>query len=165
MVEVINGRTAPGDELLHVVQTFAGGGGSSTNLFKVIGIVQIHFIYGIVETNLNADVDNISLDVFPAGGSLVPVATLVDSASAVTGSLFIKDGDASNALELHSASVPFIHENTTWRDPFEETVVGQQSDGTDTFIRSTYSGTATNGAIDWHIEWKPLSDDGLVTVV
>lgn len=150
---------------IHVVQTFAGGGGSSTQLFRVYGIVEILHIYGIVETNLNADVDNISLDVFPAGGTLVALATLIDSASAVAGSLFVKATDASNALVLKSAAVPFIQEQASWKSPFVNTIIGEQGDGTATYIRCTYSGVATNGAIDWHIEWKPLSDEGYVAVV
>lgn len=149
---------------LHVVQTFAGGGGSSTQLFRVYGIVQIKFIYGIVETILNADVDNVSLDVFPAGGPLVPLATLVDSASAVAGSMFLKNKDATNALVLKSAATPFIAENTDWKEPFVTTVIGEEGDGTATYIRCTYSGVATSGAIDWHIEYEPLSDDGFIAV-
>ena len=148
---------------LHVVQTFAGGGGGSTNLFKVSGIIVIEFIYGIVKTILNADVDNISLDVFPLAGALVPLATLVDSASASAGSIFVKKTDASTALVLKSSAVPFVQENTDWKDPFVETIIGEQP-GTDTWIRSTYSGVATNGAIDWHVHYRPLSDDGFLEV-
>ena len=149
---------------IHKIQTFAGGGGGSTELFRVYGIVQIKFIYGIVETNLNADVDNISLDVFPDGGALVALTTSVDSASAIAGSMFVKKSDAGNPLVLHSGAVPFISEDDTKQKPFTETIIGEQGDGTDTHIRSTYSGVATTGAIDWHIEWEPFSDDGFVAI-
>jgi len=163
--EVIDGKICPTDELLHVTQTFASGGGASTNLFRVYGIIKMMFIYGIVETNLSADVDNLSLDVYPQGGSLVPLATLVDSASALAGSMFLKQTDVGDPLVLKSAAVPFIAEAAGWRSPFISTIVGAKGDGTATYIRSTYSGTATSGAIDWHIEWRPLSDDGNVIVV
>lgn len=153
------------DNLLHVLQTFSGGGGGSTNLFRVYGIIEIMFIYGVVKTILNADVDNVSLDVFPSGGTLVPLATLVDSATAPVGSLFVKTTDASNALVLKSGVVPFVLENTNWREPFVNAIIGSQGDLTATYIRSTYSGVATSGAIDWHIEWRPLTDDGFVKVV
>ena len=152
-------------KVLHTIQTFAGGGGSSTNLFKVEGIIKILFMYGIVETVLSADVDNLSLDVFPTGGALVALATLIDSASAAKGSLFVKATDATNALVLKSAAVPFIFENTTFNKLFVTTIIGEQGDGTATHIRSTYSGVATSGAIDWHLEWLPLSDEGNITVV
>jgi len=150
---------------LHNIQTFAGGGGSSTNIFRVYGVVELKFIYGIVETNLSADVDNLSLDVFPAGGALVALATLIDSASAPTGSVFLKMTDATNALVLRSAVVPFIAENVNWREPFVNTIIGAQSDGTATYIRCTYSGVATSGAIDWHIDYEPMSDEGLIVIV
>ena len=153
------------ENLLHVVQTFAGGGGGSTELFRIYGIVEILFIYGIVNTNLSADVDNISLDIFPDAGVLVALTTLVDSASAVAGSMFIKKSDAGNALVLKSAAVPFISEDDTKQKPFTQTIIGEQGDGTDTHIRCTYSGIATSGAIDWHIEWKPRSNDGFVKVI
>lgn len=153
------------ENLLHVVQTFAGGGGSSTNLFRVYGIVEMFYIYGIVETILNADCGNINLDVFPAGGAAVALTTAVASGAAVAGSLIIKATDAGDPLILQSAATPFIHENTNWREPFVNTIIGEQGDGTATYIRSTYSGVATSGAIDWHIEWRPLSDDGFVAVV
>lgn len=153
------------ENLLHVVQTFAGGGGGSTNLFRVHGIVEIQFIYGVVKTNLNADVDNVSLDVFPTAGVLVALAALVDSASAPAGSMFVKATKAADALILKSAVVPFIDEQADWRSPFVSTIIGEQGDGTATYIRSTYSGVATDGAIDWHIDWKQLSDDGFIEVV
>jgi len=148
----------------HTIQTFTGGGGGSTELFRIYGIVEIMFIYGIVETDLSADVDNISLDIFPDGGSLVPLATLVDSASAPAGSIFVKATDAGDPLVLKSSVVPFVLEQSTWRSPFVNSIIGEQGDGTDTHIRSTYSGVATSGAIDWHIEWRPLSDDGFVAI-
>lgn len=37
--------------------------------------------------------------------------------------------------------------------------------GQDNYIRCAYSGTATNGAIHRHIEWRALSEIGFVKVV
>lgn len=145
------------------LQTFAGGGGSSTQLFQVEGIVKIMHIYGVVKVNLSADVDNLSLDVFPTGGALVALATLIDSASAPAGSLFVKERDAGEALILKSAVVPFVFENTTFNKPFVTTLIGAQSDGTDTFIRATYSGVATSGAILWMVNYDTISETGLIT--
>ncbi len=156
---------SPGDLMNHHVQklqTFAGGGGGSTQLFQVKGVIEIRHIYGIVVTILNADVDNLSLDIFPAGGALVALATLVDSASAPAGSLFVKMTDASNALVLKSSVVPYIAENTNWREPFINPIIGAQGDGTNTFIRATYSGVATDGAILWSVDYDTLTDTGLL---
>lgn len=153
------------ENLLHVIQTFAGGGGSSTNLFRVYGIVEISFIYGIVETVLSTDVGNINIDLFPAGGAATDITDIVAGGNAAVGSLFIKATEAADPLILQSSATPFIHENTNWREPFVNTILGAQGDGTATYIRSTYSGVATSGAIDWHIEWRPLSDDGFVDIV
>ncbi|KKN28563.1 hypothetical protein LCGC14_0852930 [marine sediment metagenome] len=159
---------SPGDLHHHheeKLQTFAGGGGSSDNLFQIKGVIELLHIYGIVETNLSADVDNLSLDVFPTGGALVALATLVDSASAPAGSLFVKMTDATNALVLRSSVVPYIAENTNWREPFVSPIIGAQGDGTDTFIRATYSGVATSGAITWVIEYATVNETGLVIPV
>lgn len=150
---------------LEAIQTFAGGGGGSTNLFRVYGVIEILDMYGIVAVVLNADVDNISLDLFPAGGVLVALAALVDSASAPVGSLFVKQTQAANALILKSAVVPYISEQADWKSPFIETLVGAQGDGTATYIRCTYSGVATDGEIHWHIDWIPESDNGHVVAV
>lgn len=153
---------------LHKRQTFGGGGGDSTQLFRVKGVVQLDFIFGVVVTSLSADVDNLSLDVFPTGGALVALATLIDSASAPAGSIFVKQTDAGDALVLKSAAVPFISENANWREPFVSTIIGAQGDGTATYIRCTYSGVATSGAIDWHIDWhidwQSMSDNGVIEV-
>ncbi len=154
-----------GDLFVHhdeFLQTFAGGGGGSTQLYRVYGLCEIDYMYGEVETLLNADVDNLSLDLFPAAGALVPLTTLVDSASAPVGSMFVKLKDATNALVLKSSVVPFVLENTDWKEPWESTIVGEQGDGTATYIRSTYSGVATNGAIRWHLQWHHLSDAGRI---
>jgi len=158
-------NSSVGDTLdYHVmkIQTFAGGGGSSTNLFRVKGVVEIIHIYGIVITILNANVDNLSLDLFPTGGAPVALATLVDSATAPVGSMFIKATDATDALILKSAVVPFIQENASFREPTIQTICGAQSDGTATYIRATYSGVATNGAIQWMVDWRDVSVNGLV---
>jgi hypothetical protein len=146
------------------LQTFAGGGGSSTQLFQVKGIVTIKHIYGVVKVNLSADVDNVSLDLFPTGGALVALATLVDSASAPAGSLFVKERDAGEALVLKSSVVPFVFENTTFNKPFVQTIIGAQGDGTATFVRATYSGVATSGAILWMVDWEQESGNGLLEV-
>ena len=159
---------SPGDvrnRHLEAIQTFVGGGGSSANLSRVYGLIEIVDMYGVVAVVLNADVDNISLDVFPAGGALVALAALVDSASAPVGSLFVKQTQAANALILKSAVVPYISEQADWRSPFISTLVGAEGDGTATYIRCTYSGVATNGEIHWHIDWKPESDNGHAVAV
>lgn len=141
-------------------QTFAGGGGSSTQLFRVYGVIIILHIYGIVTTVLSADVDNLSLDVFPTGGALVALAVLVDSDSAPVGSIFVKQTQATNALILKKSTTPFISEQADWRSPFITTLIGAQGDGTATYIRATYSGVATSGAIRWMVDWEAQSMNG-----
>jgi len=156
---------SPGDlALSHIMklQTFAGGGGASTQLFRVKGVVTVRHIYGIVMVNLSADVDNVSLDVFPTGGALVALAALVDSDSAPAGSLLVKQTQAINALVLKKSTTPFISEQADWRSPFISTIIGAQGDGTATYIRATYSGVATSGAIMWMVDWCPETMNGLV---
>ena len=151
--------------LVHTTTTFDADGADSKEIFLVQGIVDILYIYGIVTTILNADVDNLSLDVFPDGGALVALAALVDSATAPVGSLFVKEREAGQTLVLNTSVTCFVFENTTFNKPLYRTIVGEMGDGTPTNIRVTYTGVATDGAIDWHVDYRPLSDDGLLTAV
>ena len=147
---------------VHKVLTFDGSGGTSFQLFRVHGIILLEFIYGVVKTTLNADVDNISLDVFPTGGALVALATLVDSASAIKGSLFVKGTGITNALVLKSGAVPFVQENSDWKEPFITTIIGEQGDLTATFIRCTYSGVAPMGLLIGTLIGNPCQMMGIL---
>ena len=150
-------------ETKYATQTFAGGGGGSTNLFKVIGTVEIMKIYGHVITALNADVDNLNLE-FDADGTSVDITSAVDVSSAPVGSFFLKNDEASEALVYESSAAASIIEAPTGfkaQQVISPFILNAKA-GSNSYITADYSGTATNGAIHWHIEWKPLTDDGFV---
>ena len=76
----------------------------------------------------------------------------------------MKTAAASVVITYQSSGAGFVVENTNWREPTLPFAVGEKA-GVDTFIRAVYAGTGTSGAIDFHIEWEPLSDDGFVEEV
>jgi len=142
----------------------AGGGGSQDNIFKVSGCVEIHYIYGDVHTILNADVDNIYLDLWD-GTSSVEITDNggggTDTNSADVGSVFIKSEIATTAITLLQSNQGRVEENTSFRLPRTPFILNQKKD-TNTYIRVVYSGVATSGAIHWHCKWEPLTEDGFV---
>ena len=152
------------DEVVHLT-TFAGGGGSQDNLFKVTGTVEILSIFGGVETILNADVDNIYLDLWDGTVSVeITDNAGTDTNTADLGSVFIKTEIATSTITLMQSNQGRVEENTNWREPRIPFLLTQKKD-TDTFIRVVYSGVATDGAIHWHCRWEPITEDGFVAAV
>ena len=74
-----------------------------------------------------------------------------------------KNNVAANALVLSDATLGFLSEAVGLL--FTTFTVGQQTAGVDTFIRFVRAGAGASGAIHWHIDWEPISDDGFVEVV
>ena len=152
------------DEVFHTT-TFAGGGGGTDNLFQITGSVEIQFIYGNVETVLSVDVDDIYLDLWD-GTVAVEITDNAgtDTNSADTGSLFVKTEDATAIITLLQSNQGRVHENTNFRKPLVPFILNQKKD-TATYIRLTYSGVATSGAIHWHCRWEPLTEGAFVVAV
>jgi len=143
-------------------------GATSTNLFKITGIVQIEKIYGHVEdTALSADIDTLKLDLSSAAG-VNDITAAVDPDSAPVGSLLIKDDDAAEGLAVYSSATNNVIEQSTSNQSGQQPIVAfdlQQETGEDTHIRATQTGVGTSGKIHWHVIWKPVTDDGFVQVV
>lgn len=151
------------DEVYHVT-TFAGAGPTNENLFQVTGSVEIDYIYGTVTTILNADVDDVYLDLWDGTVSVEITDNGgggTDTDSADVGSLLIKTEKATTAITLLKNDQGRVEENTSFRKPRVPFVLTQKKD-TDTYVRLVYSGVATGGVIEWHCKWKPLGDSGFV---
>lgn len=149
------------DEVFHTT-TFVGGGGSQDNLFKVSGCVEIHYIYGGVETVLSANVDDIYLDLWDGTVSVeITDNAGTDTNSADVGSIFIKSEIATTTITLLQSNQGRVEENASFRQPRTPFILNQKKD-TDTYIRLVYSGVATSGAIHWHCKWEPLTEEGFV---
>jgi len=131
--------------------------GSSKNLFKITGTVQIDYVFSHVSTALNADVGNCKLELFD--GAATDITTAVDISSAPLDSFIGKAAAVGAAIVYKSsASASLIDWISTLFSGF--TVVAKR--GTDTYIRLNNAGTATDGVMHWHCRWSPLTDDGFV---
>ena len=152
----------------NLYKTWTAAGATSTNLFKITGIVQIEKIYGHVEdTALSADIDTLKLDLSSAAG-VNDITAAVDPDSAPVGSLLIKDDDAAEGLAVYSSATNNVIEQSTSNQSGQQPIVAfdlQQETGEDTHIRATQTGVGTSGKIHWHVIWKPVTDDGFVQVV
>jgi len=147
------------------VTTFSGDGPSSDNLFTINGVVRIKEIYGVVTTALSADAGGVYLELFPSGGGAIELTKGVasggvDVSSAPVGSLVIKVDVRTTEATYEASTNGFVWESTDWVNnyPF---ILGKH-DGEVTVIRLIYAGTATSGAITWHVKWEPMSSDGWV---
>lgn len=154
------------DEVFHMT-TFSGDGPSSDNIFKITGLVEIQYIYGDVETQLNADVDDIYLDLWDGTNSVEITDNGgggTDTDNADVGSVFAKTEIATTVISLMKSDQCRVRENTNSKKPRLPFLVSQKKD-TNTYIRVVYSGVATSGTIHWHCKWVPLTEDGFVEAV
>ena len=158
------------ENILANIQALSGSGSPitvSTNLFQIYGTVEIDYIHGSVDTQLGADVDNVYLDAFD-GANSVPLtkATTLDLDAAPVGSLLHKTADADMILTYEQSDQVRLYEDAT-KFGVDRTFVLNAKNGASNYIRMTYTttDTPTSGVIHWHIEWRPMSDDGYVKTV
>ena len=136
----------------------------SYNLFRIYGTVRVMEVQGHVETVLSANHTNCFIDLYD--GSSVPLSknTTLTLNAAPEGSFILRDSDATIILDYSDSTNAFISENSNYRTPGTEVVVGEKGDHTATYIRFTHTTTdaPSSGEIHWHIKWAPLTEDGFV---
>ena len=152
------------DEVYHTTDwSVVGGAGASDNLFLVTGSVDITFIYGNVETQLHADVDNLKLEA-DDGTVQTDITANVDTASAPVGSMFIKTKTLGEAMALEASSQVRLNEDSVGKKGALPFIITAKN-GVNTYIRCTWSGAGNTGKVHWHCRWDPLSEDGFVATV
>ncbi len=142
--------------------TFAGAP-TTYNVFKVTGGVRIRGLMGHVETQIANTASNLHVEAFSSNGtSDITDAPGVDIDSAAAGSVLIRNGPSTIALDLGDPTGgPAVVENTNFRRP--DTAVDVVKDGAaDTYIRLVISAALASGVIHWHCRWEPLTDDGFL---
>ncbi len=151
------------DDVLNKSLTLDGS--ASQNLFQVTGTVEILYIYGTVETALAADVTGAVLEFYDSAAAvdITKTAGAPDISSLPTGSYLAKISAATAILNATTSANGAIVENIG--NIFSLFTLIQKTASADCFIRLTRAGAGASGVIDWHIEWRPLSDDGFVEVV
>ena len=141
-----------------------GGASGTANLFQVTGSVNVLYIYGHVETAMNADVDTLYLELDDGTNQINVTGTGTDPNSAGVGSLFVKTLLAANNLTLLQSDEVRLDESASGKKGGQSFVVNQKA-ATDTFIRCGWTGTGATGVIHWHIQWEPVSDLGFIVAV
>ena len=140
--------------------TYAGG--TTYNIFKVTGIVQISELYGLVSEVIADTSSNIHLEAYSTGGTVdITASPGVDIDQLPVDSIIIKRGDSGDALVLASSATPAIIENDWFQ--FEKTNVICVADADQTtYIRSVNSVALASGKIHWHCRYEPLSHGAFV---
>lgn len=141
-----------------------GGTGTNYNLFQVHGACRVFNIWGVVTTatpatnsvaNLELYSTNASIDVTDAAGG-------PDMVSRVVGTVLARESVAGDPLEIgEPETTPALIENASFRDP-RVPVILIEDDSADTYLQLQLSVALASGAMEWHIQWAPVSAGGFV---
>lgn len=150
------------DDRIHKTTTFAGAP-TAYYICKLTGAVRASNIHGHVETVIPNTACDIHLELVSTNGTVdITLGPGVDIDSAVAGALLVRNGPSSSALDLADPNAaPAVAENTNWRDPTTAIDI-VKDDSADTYLRVVLSAALASGAIHWHCDWEPLSDDGFL---
>ena len=140
-------------------------GDQTSNLFKIEGSVMIECIYGHVTTAIGTNLTAFQFELWD--GTNATSITKNDGvlSSLPEGSFFVKTGKLNEGLDIESSATA----NTV--DEIDDKKAGfrliQKAGGVDTYIRAKWTSTDTppSGEIHVHIEWKPQTELGFVSVV
>jgi len=141
--------------------TFSGAA-TTYNIFKVTGSVRIQDIVGHVTTVIASTNSDIHLEVYSTGGTV----DLTDNVGAPNlnalrvETLLVRTDDSSEPLEAASSAAPAIIEYGARAASVEVNVVADAAQ--DTYIRLNITNALASGAIHWHCNYRPISDDGFV---
>ena len=150
------------DRFLFATSTFNGG--TTYNIFKVTGAVRMYNIFGHVTTATPATNSTINLELYSANNSedITDSAGAPDIVSRVVGTTLAREEPASEPFLLEEPdNTPAIVESANYRDP-KVPLILIEDDAADTYVQVVLSDAVASGAIHWHIEWEPVSDDGFV---
>ena len=142
--------------------TFTTTGAQTYNLFRVYGTVLIHTINAHVETTI---CDNLTLPKLETWDGTAAIEITDDDGGALTdlpvGSYIIKSGKVADGLEVFDASAASVGDE--W-DAKKAAFSVTAKAGVATYIRFNCTSTTTppTGALHWHVEWEPKTDDGFL---
>jgi len=141
-----------------------GGTGTVYNLFKVTGAIRIFNISGHVVTYIQ-DPGTTAINLELGGTAQIDItASGGDIGNAPVGTTFVRNSVSDDAMEITFPSeTPVLLENANARDPRNPITLVAEN-GTDTYIELHLGDNPTSGAIHWHVEWEPVTDDGFIEV-
>ncbi len=144
--------------------TFTGVGGASINLFRVYGTVLVTALSGEIETNLAADVGLAYLQLDDGTNQIdVTDSPGPDFSSIPAHSYLHKIDDAAVQIAIELSTQVRLYEDAT-KDGRDPSFLITAKEGSPTYLRLTYAGNGASGAIHWHLEFDPQTEDGNVTV-
>jgi len=141
-----------------------GGAGTNYNLFKVTGGVRVFNIWGHVTTATPATNSTVNLELYSTNAAIdiTDAAGAPDLVSRCAGTVLARESVATDPLEIGEPdSTPAVIENTNFRDPHVPVILCKD-DAADTYIQLVLSAALASGAMLWHVEWEPVTDDGFV---
>ena len=141
-----------------------GGAGTNYNLFKVTGGVRVFNIWGHVTTATPATNSTVNLELYSTNAAIdiTDAAGAPDLVSRCAGTVLVRESVATDPLEIGEPdSTPAVIENTNFRH-LHVPVILCKDDAADTYIQLVLSAALASGAMLWHVEWEPVTDDGFV---
>ena len=142
--------------------TFTTTGAQTYNLFRVYGTVLINAISAHVTTTI---CDNLTLPKLETWDGTAAIEITDDDGGALTDlpvdSYIVKDRKVAEGLEVFDASAASVGDK--W-DAKEAAFSVTAKAGVATYIRFSCTSTTTppTGALHWHVEWEPKTDNGFV---
>lgn len=160
---------APGTNYPYVSQTTLTTNANNTTvnppIFTITGAVEIQKIWGVVATALGSNQTAAYWRLNDQAAQVnITLNTGTAVSSAAAGSVIAKAGLAAAALVLINNSAGRVNEpttlETTYFSPF--TVVKKTAATTQIEYVYTTTNTPTTGAIQFFVQWVPISADGNV---
>ena len=142
----------------------ADGNGLRYNLFKIIGAVEMFNIFGHVTVVMPATSSTINLELTSVNGSvdISDAAGGPDLTGRVVGTLFARMAPAGDPLDVAEPDgIPAVLENASYRDPKTPLTLVEDASA-DTYVQLVLTSALASGSIHWHIEYEPITDNGIV---
>ena len=150
------------DDNLYSTMTLDGS--TSYNLFKVTGAIQVFNIFAHVTTIIANTSSTMNLELYSTSSS-VDITNSVGGPniqSDVVGTVYTKFSVSTDPLEKGEPNVkPAIIENDNYRNP-DNPIILIEDDSADTYIQAVLSDAVASGVLHWHVEWRPITDDGFL---
>jgi len=141
---------------------------ASTNykLFVVKGAVEILEIFGHVTTILGGANTEVYFDLWAdsgGGGTSDPITAITgtDLGTAAVSTVVMKTENPGKKVTVFAGGAPTVDKGT---DPKKKACVVNASNANTTYIRWNVTANDTSGVMHFHIMWRPLTDDGFVSV-
>ncbi len=151
-----------------IVFVASNAAGTAMPVFHITGSVHVLAIYGVVTTTLGANHTAAYLRLNDQGAQVDITLNTGTTLSAIkAGSVVAKKGLAAAAIAKLDNAAGVVSEPTTLETLYFSPFVLVKKTAATTDIEYVYSttDTPTSGAIQFFVQWYPLSADGRVTPV